>query len=145
MTSIARTGRGSDCAVTAFGRRRSRGRFLEPAMRPPGILIEAERGAKGLPWLLCGPAPAQLVNMLLRDLDAVVGGSKPGERAVQHDLVPALAERGGEDGPAAQALDVPRGRLGRNLLEGAIPRQDGRGRLRAPAGQARVAIGRVAD
>ena len=78
-----------------------------PPARPPSarcaasdgagrVLRQAQRGAERLPAGLRRAAPAQLVDVPLRDLDAVVGRPEPGQRAVQQHLVPALAERGGE-------------------------------------------------
>src|SRR5205814_2990739 len=107
---------------------------IAPTVGPPATaVIEAPLITEGLPAGARRALPAQLVHGTLRDLDAIVRRAQPGQRAVEHHLVPPLAERGGEDGRAAQARDVPRGRLGRDRLERAVPRQDRRRGFRAPA------------
>src|SRR5215218_11258425 len=98
-------------------------------MRPAGVLREAPFRTERLPAGALGAPPAKLVEVSLRDLDAVVGRPEPGQRAVQLDLVPALAERGGKHGTTAKALHVPRGGPDGNAFKRAVARQHGCGRF----------------
>ena len=84
---------------------------------------------------------------MLADLDAVLGGPKPREVAVEHRVRPMLSQGSSQrDGPgAAEPRDLPGRRVRRNGLEVAVAQQHGGRGLRAPARQSRVAVGGIAD
>src|SRR5262245_4812356 len=87
------------------------GNRLKPAMRAFTPTIQAPPVAERVPRRAWSAGPPQLLDALLRDRDAILGRAQAREGPVQLHLIPALAERGGENWPTAQALYVPRGCL----------------------------------
>src|SRR5258705_8199991 len=114
-------------------------------MRPVPLAGEAPAVAEILPLPPRRTEPPELLEPGLRNNHAVLGRPEASQRAVQQGLVPMLAERRRQDRRAAQRRDLPRARLLGDPLEVVVLEEDRRGRLRAPAGEAGKAVGRVAD
>ena len=107
--------------------------------------FEAPLVAERFPGRAMHSWPPELVDVLLRNLDPVVGRAETGEGAVEEGVLPALAKGGGEHGTAAQALEVPRGCPRRDAFERPVSGEDrGRG-LRSPPRKPGIPVRGIAD
>src|SRR2546427_10021717 len=111
---------------------------MRPVAQPRQPPLVAER----LPRVPRGATPLQLPGSLLRDRGVE---AKAGQGPVQDRRVVLLGEHRREAYGTADPGNVPLARLRWNVVDRAVTPKDGRRRLRAPARQPRITIGRVAD